>query len=202
MANTDADRAAEAPDHHAWLVSTLQSHRDAMLWKLDGVPEHDARRPLTPTGTNLLGLVKHLAYVEFGYWGPTFGREVPLPLPAWDDDAAPNDDMFAGAGESRAEVLSLYRSSWGFGAETIARGLDAPGRVPWWPEERAVVDVRLVLGHLIAETARHAGHADILREQLDGAVGRFKGRDNLPEGDATWWRWYVGRVQKAADAHR
>jgi hypothetical protein len=199
MPNTEAP---DAPDHLAWLVSTLQSHRDAMLWKLEGVPEHDARRPLTPTGTNLLGLVKHLAHVEFGYWGPTFGREVTASLPAWDDDALPNDDMYAFADESRDAVVALYRDAWAFGADTVALGLDHPGRVPQWPEERARVDVRLVLGHLIAETARHAGHADILREQLDGSVGRFLGRENLPREDASWWRDYLGRVEAAADAHR
>ncbi|WP_323096371.1 DinB family protein [Intrasporangium sp. YIM S08009] len=199
MPSTDV---SDAPDHLAWLVSTLQSHRDAVLWKLEGVPEHDARRPLTPTGTNLLGLVKHLAYVEFGYWGPTFGREVTASLPAWDDDASPNDDMYAFADESREDVVALYRAAWTFGDETVARGLGHLGRVPWWPEERARVDVRLVLGHLIAETARHAGHADILREQLDGSVGRFLGRENLPKEDATWWRDYLGRVEAAADAHR
>jgi hypothetical protein len=127
---------------------------------------------------------------------------VPVPLPAWDDDALPNDDMYAFAGESQDDVVALYRSAWAFGAETVELGLDAPGRVPWWPDERAVVDVRLVLGHLVAETARHAGHADILREQLDGSVGRFLGRENLPEADASWWRDYLARVEAAADAHR
>jgi hypothetical protein len=123
-------------------------------------------------------------------------------LPAWDDDALPNDDMYAFADESRNDVVALYRDAWAFGADTVAQGLDHPGRVPWWPEERARVDVRLVLGHLIAETARHAGHADILREQLDGSVGRFLGRENLPREDAAWWRDYLGRVEAAADAHR
>jgi hypothetical protein len=196
MANT------QAPDHAQWLVSTLQAHRDAMLWKLDGVSEYDARRPLTRTGTNLLGLVKHLAHVEHGYWGPTFGRPVAAPLPAWRDDAPPNDDMYAHADETREEVVALYRAAWDLGAGTVALGLDAPGRVPWWPEERATVDVQLILGHLVAETARHAGHADILREQIDGSAGRFEDRDNLPHEEEAWWRAYVARVQAAADAYR
>jgi hypothetical protein len=76
------------------------------------------------------------------------------------------------------------------------------GRVPHWPQERAHVDVRFVLGHLVAETARHAGHADILREQIDGSAGRFRDRDNLPEVDGDWWVAYLGRVQAAADAYR
>jgi len=191
-----------APDHDAWLVQTLQSHREAVLWKLDGLSDHDIRRPLTPTGTNLLGLVKHLAYVEFGYLGETFGRPAERPLHAWSQHAEVNDDLYARADESREEVVDLYRAAWRHGEDTIALGLDTMGRVPHWPEERAHVDVRFVLGHLVAETARHAGHVDILREQLDGAVGRFRDRDNMPGVDAAWWAAYLTRVQAAADAHR
>jgi len=191
-----------APDHDAWLVQTLQSHREAVLWKLDGLSDHDVRRPLTPTGTNLLGLVKHLAHVEFGYLGETFGRPAKRPLPAWSQHAEVNDDLYARADESREEVVDLYRAAWRHGEDTIALGLDTMGRVPHWPEERAHVDVRFVLGHLVAETARHAGHADVLREQLDGAVGRFRDRDNMPGVDAAWWAAYLTRVQAAADAHR
>ena len=191
-----------APDHDAWLVQTLQSHREAVLWKLDGLSDHDIRRPLTSTGTNLLGLVKHLAYVEFGYLGETFGRPAERPLPAWSEDAEVNDDLYARADESRGEVVDLYRAAWRHGEGTIALGLDTMGRVPHWPEERAHVDVRFVLGHLVAETARHAGHADILREQLDGAVGRFADRDNMPGVDADWWDAYLTRVRAAADAYR
>ncbi|WP_256794878.1 DinB family protein [Terrabacter sp. Ter38] len=146
-----------APDHDAWLVQTLQSHREAVLWKLDGLSDHDIRRPLTSTGTNLLGLVRHLAYVEFGYLGETFGRPAERPLPAWSEDAEVNDDLYARADESRGEVVDLYRAAWRHGEGTIALGLDTMGRVPHWPEERAHVDVRFVLGHLVAETARHAG---------------------------------------------
>jgi hypothetical protein len=191
-----------APDHGAWLVQTLQAHRDAVLWKLDGLSEYDARRPLTPTGTNLLGLVKHLAYVEFGYLGATFGRPADRQLPAWADGAELNDDMYARADESREEVADLYREAWRHGDRTIALGLDTMGRVPHWPEERAHVDVRFVLGHLVAETARHAGHADILRELVDGAAGRFQDRDNLPDVDRDWWVAYVARVQAAAETYR
>ena len=68
-------------DPKATLVRYLQQARDAMLWKLDGLGEYDIRRPLTPTGTNLLGLVKHLAGVESGYFGATFGRPFPGTLP-------------------------------------------------------------------------------------------------------------------------
>ena len=68
----------------------LQVARDAVVWKLDGLAEYDARRPLTPTGTNLLGLVKHLAWVEAGYLGATFGRPFPEPVPWFDDRRRPD----------------------------------------------------------------------------------------------------------------
>ena len=67
----------------------LQEARDALLWKLDGLSEHDVRRPLTPTATNLLVIVKHVASVEAGYLGDTFGRPFPEPLPWFADDAEP-----------------------------------------------------------------------------------------------------------------
>ena len=76
----------------------LQRGREALLWKLDGLSEYDVRRPLVPTGTNLLGLVKHVASVESGYLGETFGRPFPEALPWLDDGAEANADMW---GEGR-----------------------------------------------------------------------------------------------------
>src|SRR5436853_1215138 len=90
----------------------LQIVRDAMLWKLEGLSEYDVRRPMTPTGTNLLGLVKHLASVELGYFGATFGRPSVEPLPRFDDDAEPNADRWARPGESREDIVWLYRRAW------------------------------------------------------------------------------------------
>jgi hypothetical protein len=182
------------------LVRYLQSARDAVLWKLDGVSEFDARRPLTPTGTNLLGLVKHLANVELGYFGATFGRPYGGPVPAaFALDADRTADLWVTADESREEVAGLYRRAWEHAAATIdALSLEDTGRVPWWPEERATVTLHRVLVHMIAETHRHAGHADILREGLDGAAGLSAARSNLPEGDAAWWADYRGRIERAA----
>ncbi len=116
----------------------LQRGRDALLWKLEGLGEYDARRPMTPTGTNLLGLVKHLAYVELGYFGDTFGRPFPGPQPWLDDDADPTADMWATAEESREEIVALYRRAWAHADATIeALPLEAAGRVPWWQGDRA-----------------------------------------------------------------
>lgn len=181
------------------LLHYLQSARDALLWKLDGLSEYDARRPLTPTGTNLLGLVKHVASVEFGYFGETFGRPSGEPLPWFEDDAEPNADMWATAEESRADVVGLYHRAWAHSDATIAAlPLDAVGRVPHWSGERAVVALHRILVHVIAETQRHAGHADVVRELVDGVAGLRAGVDNLPDVERDWWPRYVARLEETA----
>jgi uncharacterized damage-inducible protein DinB len=177
----------------------LQAAREAMLWKLDGLSDYDIRRPMTPTGTNLLGLVKHLASVELGYFGDTFGRPSAEPLPWFDDDAEPNADMWATPNESRDDIVSLYRRAWAHADATIdALPLDAMGAVPWWPEERRAVTLHRILVHMIAETHRHAGQADIVRELIDGVVGLRAVNDNMAPGDAEWWESYRDRLERAA----
>jgi len=86
----------------------LQRAREVLLWKLEGLSEYDIRRPLTPTGTNLLGIVKHVASVELEYFGPVFGRPTGISLPWASADAEPNADMWATPDESRAEIVDLY----------------------------------------------------------------------------------------------
>lgn len=182
----------------------LRTAREVMLWKLDGLSEYDLRRPLTPTGTNLLGLVKHLASVELGYFGATFGRPSDEALPWFDADAAPNADMWATADETRADILGLYERATAHADGTIeALDLDATGTVAWWPDEVNPVTLHHILVHLIAETNRHAGHADIVRELIDGAAGMREAADNLPDLDDGSWSSYVDRVDAAArDAAR
>jgi uncharacterized damage-inducible protein DinB len=180
----------------------LQNAREAMVWKLEGLSEYGVRRPMTPTGTNLLGLVKHLANVELGYLGPTFGRPHGEHLPWHDEDAEPNADMFATPDETREDILGLYRRAWAHGAETIAAlDLDSTGEVPWWPPDRRVVTLHQILVHLVAETARHAGHADIVREEIDGAAGVRPDSSNLPD-DGYDWAAHRARVEEAARAAR
>ncbi len=177
----------------------LQAARDAILWKLDGVSEYDARRPMTGTGTNLLGLVKHVASVEFGYFGDTFGRPVDELLPWFEDGAEPNADMWATPDESRTAIIALYHRAWAHADATIASlPLDAVGHVPWWPKERDGATLHRILVHVIAETNRHAGHADIVRECIDGSVGYRSDNDNMAPGDAAWWESYCQRLEQAA----
>ena len=181
------------------LARYLQRGRDALLWKLDGVDEYDVRRPVTPTGTNLLGLVKHVASVEAGYLGETFRRPFPEPVPWFDEGAAPNADLWATPQESREDIVGFYRRVWAHSAGTIAAlPLDATGTVPWWPAERSEVTLHRVLVHMIDETSRHAGHADIVRELIDGAAGLANGNSNLPGQDAAWWSDHHARLEAAA----
>jgi len=186
-------------DPKADLHRYLQMAREALVWKLDGLSEYDIRRPMVPTGTNLLGLVKHVASVEAGYLGDTFGRPSGESLPWLADDAEPNADMWATADESREQILDLYRRVWANSDATIdAMALDATGRVPWWPDEHSTVTLHRILVHMIAETDRHAGHADIVRELIDGSAGLRDDNDNMAPGDATWWEDYLERLERLA----
>jgi hypothetical protein len=191
------------PNPKADLLRYLQEGRDALVWKLDGLSEYDIRRPLTPTGTNLLGLVKHIASVELGYFGDTFGRpffeEEPPPSWWYTEESEPNSDMWATADESREDIVGLYHQAWEHSNSTIAAlPLDAIGHVPWWPAERREVTLNHILVRVISDTQRHAGHADIVRELIDGSVGYLLGKDNMPPGDQAWWEGHRGRLERAA----
>jgi uncharacterized damage-inducible protein DinB len=147
------------------LQVSLDRHRDAVLWKLEGVSEDDLRRPLTPSGTSLLGLVKHLAAVEYGWFCDTFGRPHE-DLPFDDDD--PDADLRAAAGETSGEVLAFYARARA-AADAVIADLDVEDTGTAW--SGPTVTLRWVLIHMIEETARHAGHVDIVRELIDGATG-------------------------------
>ncbi|MGK5742715.1 DinB family protein [Micromonospora sp. URMC 103] len=181
-----------------YLHSDLRDIRETMLWKLDGLPEYDVRRPLTVTGTNLLGLVKHLSVTESWYFGEVFDRPFPERLPRWDDVREHDSLMWATEHETREEIIDRYRRVWKHSDATItALAVDSPGHVPWWPRP----DVKLfnILVHVLAETSRHAGHADILREQLDGATG-VAAWDADTQHDAAFWEARRARIERAAKA--
>lgn len=144
------------------LHTALQRHRDVILWKLQGLDEADLRRAVVPSGTSLLGLVKHLAAVEYNWFCETFGRETE-PLPE-DADA----DFRIEADETAAGIIAFYRRAWAAADGAITElDLDEMGTA-WFGD---AVSMRWVLVHMVEETARHAGHADILRELIDGATG-------------------------------
>jgi len=189
----------DVEDDKAVLLRYLRRLRGDLVGKLDGLSEYDARRPLTPTGTNLLGLVKHVASVQLGYFGVVFGRPSDRPAP-WEVEGADDDaDMWATADETRDDVLELHRHSATVSDATIeALPLDARGQVPWWPPERRSVTLAQVLVHMCVETARHDGHADVLRELLDGAVGNGPDDANVPRRSAEQWSAYRDRLEEAA----
>lgn len=186
-------------DDKAVLHHYLRSRRADLLGKLDGLSEYDVRRPLTPTGTNLLGLVKHVASVELGYLGEVFGRPADRRLPWFDEDAEPDADLWAAADETREEIIELHRFSAAHSDATIeALPLDAVGEVPWWPEERRHVTLHQILVHMCVETAQHLGHADILRELIDGSAGQRPGDPNLSARSADEWSGHRARIEAAA----
>jgi len=178
------------------LCAYLRAQRNAVLWKLEGVAERDQRMPMTPTGTNLLGLVKHLAGLEAEYFGDCLGRPAPgFPARPPDD---PNADMWATETESPAEIVDRYRRAQSHADAVIeSLPLDAPARVPWWDPPDTTLQRLLI--HMIAETARHAGHMDILRETVDGHRGLLEPVPNLPDVDDSYWAAYVARLRDIAE---
>jgi hypothetical protein len=186
----------------ATLLTYLRLRRADLLGKLDGLSDYDVRRPMTPTGTNLLGLVKHVGYVQMGYFGEVFDRPHGRPYP-WDDGGEMDADMWASADESREAIVELYAFSGAHSDATIeALPLDAVGEVPWWAPEKRRVTLHQMLVHMSVEVARHAGHADILRELIDGAAGMTVGNSNLPDRTAEEWAAYRARIEAAAQRFR
>ena len=175
----------------------LQGARDVLLWKLTGLSERDLRLPRTPTGTNLLGIVKHAVHTEVVYFGPTFGREWPTPdelVPP--DDPDPLAEWHATETETAAGIMHLYRRVQAFADAAIdALPLDTVGHVTHWDGEEVTLHEMMV--HVVVDLQRHAGHADILREQVDGSVGLLPGHSNVP--DATDWPTHVRRLTLIAD---
>lgn len=169
----------------AHLHQKLRAAREALVWKLDGLSEYDIRQPMTPTGTNLLGLVKHNAISDSRYFGDVFDRPFPEPLPRWDDPDADFTDHWATEHESRQDIIELYRRVWEHSDDTITvLDLHDRGYVPWWDEEVPLLNV---MAARLVDAVRHAGHADILREWLDGSVG--VDADSLPlhGRDSSYW---------------
>lgn len=179
------------------LHSKLQASRATVLSKLEDLSEYDRRRPLTPTGTNLLGLVKHLAGLEYSYLGESFGYPAQEKM-SWIEDGSIWEaaDMWAKPDESSEYLIGLYQRACAHADGVIAElDLQAPGTVAHWPEHRRNTTLGVLLIRMVAETAQHAGHADIVRELIDG-----KGGPDQDSIDEATWRGYVAQVETAANA--
>ncbi|MGN9807730.1 DinB family protein [Micromonospora sp. L32] len=192
---------ADLGDPKAALHHYLQATRDDLIWKLDGLSEREARLPRTATGNNLLGVLKHCLNVEAGYFGPTFGREFPtpedlVPMQAFEED--PQADWYAREDETKDGLIDLYRRVGLFADQTIEQlPLDAPGQVPWWRPGKQDVTLHRIMIHVTCDLARHAGHADIMREQHDSAIGLRRENSNIPHDYD--WPAYVTKLTKLAD---
>ena len=107
--------------------------------------------------------------------------------------------MWARSGESRDEIVGLYQRVWAHADATISLlPLDASGCVPWWRAASNPVSLARILVHVTAETHRHAGHADIVRELVDGSVGHRDGHDNMAAGDQARWHEYCAHLESVA----
>lgn len=158
------------------LRSAIERHRDVVLWKVDGLDDATLRRQMTPSGTSLLGLVKHLAAVEYGWFVSTFGREVePLPF----DESDPEADLRIRPDETTADVLAFYARARA-AANAVIDELDVEATGTSWRGD--TVTMRWVLIHMLEEVARHAGHMDIVRELIDGATGDHDRSASTPTG--------------------
>ena len=177
------------------LHGRLRRDREALLWKLDGLSEYDARRPLTATGTNLLGLVKHVATRR----GQILRRGLRPPVPG---TAAPvaglrRQRSVGGQDETRDQIIGFYRRTWEHSDATINKlALDAPGHVPWWSEPYPNTNLFAIMVHVLGETIRHAGHADILREAVDGRTGVRAENEQPIDEEAR--AGYFAKIEQAA----
>lgn len=192
-------------DDKEYLHRWLRLVRDVMLWKLEGLSDADIRRPMTRSGTNLLGLVKHITNGEVEYLGDAFGRPAAdVRLPWWEPENAQQTmdtggDMYAAIGESTEYIVDLYRRACARADQTIAEvDLDTIGTLP---RNGAKFTLRQAVVHVIQETSRHAGHADIVRELIDGSVGGARDNPFVPDwAEEAWWRDYLARVEASAAA--
>lgn len=162
-------------DEKEYLHTRLRGIRDHLLWKLEGLSDADVRRPMTPSGTNLLGLVKHLTGGECNYLGETFGKPaMDVRMPWWEEANAQQTldtgaDMYAAPDESTEYIVDLYRRACAHADQTITEvDLDEVGTVP---HNGDTLTLRQAIVHTILETGHHAGHADIVRELIDGSIG-------------------------------
>jgi uncharacterized damage-inducible protein DinB len=153
------------------LLAYLAKQRDVLVWKLEGLDDEALRRPMTPSGTSLLGMVKHVAAVQYGWFCSTFGRPTE-PLPFDEDD--PESDLRIEPHETTADVLAFYARSRAAADEVLA-GTDLDTLGTSWDGRQ--LSLRWVALHMLEEIARHAGHADIVRELIDGTTGYLPARD-------------------------
>jgi uncharacterized damage-inducible protein DinB len=157
-------------DERATLSAFLRYQRETLEWKCSGLDAADlARRTVEPSAMSLLGLVRHLAEAERMWFRRVMaGEDVAL---HYCTQAASDADFHDAAPDPALvdQAWETWRAAVAFSEAFVAGApdLDVTGEDPW----RGPVSLRWVLAHMIEEYARHNGHADLLRERIDGAVG-------------------------------
>jgi hypothetical protein len=180
------------------LQEYLRGACETLVWKLDGLGEYDVRRPMTPTGTNLLGLVKHQATTHVSYFCKPFGRGHELSLPWMEREADPEASLWATPEESRDQILDLFWRTYEVADAAITElPLATLGSFPSWGLGTKLTLQRVVV-HVTAEAQRHAGHADIIRELIDDSAGMLQGHPGLRSDVQTERGPYRDKVEAAA----
>ncbi len=154
-------------DERQALAGWLDWHRATLLSKLDGLDEAQLRRPMVPSGTSLLGLVKHLTETEHGWFVLEYARLDEEPLFETDDD--PDAGFKLGPDETSQSIVADYLEMCERSRQILAAAPSLDEQVP--NKRRGMIDLRRIVIHMIEETARHNGHADIIRELIDGVTG-------------------------------
>lgn len=183
------------------LAASLADARHNLLFKLEGLSERELRLPRTPTGFNLLGVVKHMSQVEIGYFGDTFGR----PWPNRDEvvtleqiEADPQADWYATEAESAESVFDLWRRVRAFAEASVdSLPLSAVGTVPHWPAPKNRVTLGQIMVHVLVDLTRHLGQVDIIRESIDGQVGLSAASPNMPARQD--WDAYISKLRGIAE---
>jgi hypothetical protein len=198
---TDAEENDAGPTgaEKALLHARLGNARESLIWKVEGLAEADRRRPMTPTGTNLIGMVKHMTWIESWYLCEFFGRERPRLPWEWEMDAewGHHSHMYAKPEETSDELIAAYRAATAAADRTIEElDLDATGQ--HWSGDP--VSLRSMVLTVLLDTTRHAGHSDIMRELIDGSTGDR----NSPSGfygasDEEYRSKYLARVRGEID---
>jgi len=153
-------------DERDALTQQLDFHRATLLRKLEGLDDEPLRRPVTASGLSLLGLVKHLAETEQGWFLNIYGGLCEPDL--FSSDGDPDADFRVGPDETVDILVGQYLATSNRARAVVAAGgLDDVVTTPWGAE----VNLRAILLHMIQESARHNGHADIIREIIDGTTG-------------------------------
>jgi Protein of unknown function (DUF664) len=197
--NDDQPAPGSPPTERALLHTHLKVARDALVWKAEGLNEEETRRPMTPTGTNLVGLVKHMTWIEGWYLCEFFGRERPRLEWEWEVDAewGHHSHMYAKPEETTEELIAAYRATSAAADRVIEDlDLDAVGRN--WSGES--VSLRSMLLSVLVDTARHAGHSDLMREMIDGRTGdRHSPSGFYGTADDEYRSAYLARVHAEID---